>query len=180
MSKQANHFASIITQPLNVYNFEIRIKSLVDEVNADILLTVQSTTFPSEQMRNMSLFNKGEEIQYPAKPQLGGDWSISIPESDKGRTHAELDRLKNAMYNQKTGSMTPTLWYDIEVFQKDLRENVVFSVVLHGCWIKGRNATNLNTQDVTTSWSNDYTFHYTWLEDKLVENLEGSPNPMGV
>lgn len=179
MSRRVNKFASIITQPLNVYNFEIRIKNKLDEVNPDILLTVQSTDYPSEVMREMSLNYQGEVIVYPAKPQNGGDWKISVPEGDKGQVRAELDRLKNSMYNQLTGSMTPTLWYDIEVFQKDLQENIVFSVVLHGCWMKGRGNNQLRTDNVTDSWSNEYTFHYTWIEDKLRKDLNGSLNPFG-
>lgn len=179
MSRQINRFAGIITQPLNVYNFELRIKSLVDEVNPDVLLTVQSTTFPAESMRDMTLNYKGEEIKYPAKPALGGDWTFSIPDNDKGTIQAELDRLKHNTYDQKTGTMTPNPWYDVEVFQKDLRENIVKSVILHGCWLRGRDATTLNTSDVSTSWSNTYTFRYTWLEDKKKEGLQGSPNPFG-
>lgn len=178
MSRKVNKFASIITQPLNVYNFEIRIKNLVDEVNPNILLTVQSTSFPSEQMRSTILYYQGEEMEFPAKPKLGGDWTINVPEGDGGQIRAELDRLKNNIYDQKTGSMTPMPWYDIEVFQKDLQENIVFSVILHGCWMKGRNAVDLDTNDVSNSWKNVYTFRYTWLEDVL-RNKKSSPNPIG-
>jgi len=179
MSRKISTFASIITQPLNVYNFEIRIKSLVDSVNSDILLTVQSTEIPSEQLQSMTLNFQGEEIQYPAKPKTGGDWSFTIPEGDKGQVREELDRLKNAAYDQRTGMMTPQFWYDVEVFQKDLQDNVVFSSVLHGCWLKGRDAQQLDTKNVTDSWSLKYTFRYTWLEEKKKDGLKGTPNPFG-
>lgn len=179
MSRKANRFASIITQPLNVYNFEIRIKSFVDEVDADILATVQSTTFPSEQNQETTLYHQGEAVTYAVKPKVGGDWSITLPEGDKGQVRQELDRLKDAMYDQVTGVFTPQPWYDIEVFQKDLQENIVFSVVLHGCWIKGRGDQNLTAGEPTTNWSNVYTFHYGWLQDKLKPNLAGTPNPVG-
>lgn len=179
MSRKANKFAAIITRPLNVYNFEIRIKSQADSVNEDILLIVQSTSFPAETLQEMTLNFQGEKIIYPTKPANGGDWTITIPEGDKGQVRNELDRLKDAIYDQKTGTVMPTLWYDIEVFQKDLQENVVFSVVLHGCWMKGRNNQDLNTENVTANWSNQYTFHYTWIEDKRKEGLAGSPNPFG-
>lgn len=186
MSRRINTFASVITQPLNVYNFEIRIESLTDKVNSDILLTVQSTQFPSETMREMTLNYQGETIVYPAKPQLGGDWSFSIPEGDGGQVRNELDRLKNTMYDQKTGMMIPKQWYDVTLIQKDLSDNIVFKTILHGCWMKGRNATDLKTDDVSASWNLQYTFHYTWLEDVLLKdnkypsNNDKTSNPMGV
>lgn len=180
MSRCINKFASVITQPLNIYNFKIVIKNIVDEVNQDILLTVQSTSFPAETLRETTLNFKGEEIHYPAKPTTGGDWTFTIPENDKGSIAMELDRLKHATYDQKTGVMTPQLWYNVEVMQLDLSDNIVKSAILHGCWLKGRDNTNLDTSNVTNSWSNTYTFRYTWLEDKNVEGLKGTSNPMGV
>lgn len=179
MSRCINQFASIITQPLNIYNFKIVIKNAVDEVNEKILLTVQSTTFPAETLRETTLNYKGEEIHYPAKPTIGGDWTFTIPDNDNGMVHAELDRLKNAMYDQKTGTMTPTLWYDVEVMQLDLSDNIVKSAIMHGCWLKGKDNTSLDTSNVTTSWSNTYTFRYAWLENKNIDGLKGTPNPMG-
>lgn len=179
MSRRIHEFAAVITQPLNVYNFEIRItRADGDKVDEGILLTVQSTTFPSESLRKMQLNYKGEKISYPAKPEIGGDWKISVPENDKGSVRKELDRLKNAMYDQKTGALVPGLWYDVQVFQKDLSENIVFSVILHGCWLVGRGETQLKTEDVTTNWAMDYTFNYTWIED-VMGNNDGTPNPLG-
>ena len=180
MSRRINKFASIITQPLNIYNFEIRIKSLVDEVNPDILLTVQSTQMPAEQFRETTLQYQGETITYQAKPQLSGDWTFTIPEGDRGQIREELDRLKDAVYDQKSGAMIPQMWYDIEIFQKDLSDNIVFSSVLHSCWLKGRGNTDLKTEDVSSNWQLTYTFHYTWLEEKRIKGLKGTPNPIGV
>ncbi len=180
MSRRASRFANIITQPLNVYNFEIRITSRVDTVDADILLTVQSSTFPSESLQETSYNHQGEKITYAVKPSVGGDWSITLPEGDRGQVRNELDRLKDAMYDQVTGVFTPQPWYNIEVFQKDLQDNIVFSVVLHDCWIKGRNAQNLNAGEAGSNWSNDYTFHYGWLQDKRREGLTGTPQPSGL
>ena len=179
MSRKINTFAGIITQPLNVYNFVIKINAKgVDAINNDILQTVQSTTFPTEQLREMTLNYRGEVITYPAKPQNGGDWSFTIPENDGGQIRKELDKLKNHIYDQQTGVMTPMPWFDVEVMQLDLQENKVFSVVLHGCWLKGRsNAQALNQSEVSTSWTNDYAFHYTWIEDKLLDDKQKSPDP---
>lgn len=174
MSQKIARFASLITQPLNVYNFEIRfVSSLGGKIldNDDVLLAVQSAQFPAEQMQEMTLNYQGEEIHYPAKPKLGGDWTITIPEGDGGQVRKVMDKLKHNRYDQNTGSMMPIPWFDIIVFQKDLQDNKVFQCVLKGCWLKGRGANDLKTEDVTTSWSNQYTFRYTWIQD--------NPNELG-
>lgn len=178
MSRKVNTFASFITQPLNVYNFQIRITSPVDKVDEAVLMVVQSAKFPSEKMRTMEKNFQGEKITYPAKPANGGTWTITVPEGDKGQTRRELDRLKNRMYDQKTGTLIPNFWYDIEVFHRDLQDNIVFSVVLHGCWSIGRGDFDLKTDDVSSSVNWSYDFQYQWLEDKL-NNNPGTPNPFG-
>jgi len=178
MSRKVNTFASFITQPLNVYNFEIRITSPTDKVDETVLMVVESTKFPSEKMRTMEKNFQGEKITYAAKPDSSGTWTITVPEGDKGQTRKELDRLKNKMYDQKSGSVIPTIWYDVEVFHRDLQDNIVFSVVLHGCWLKGRDAIDLKTNDVSSSVSWNYEFQYQWIEDKL-NNNPGTPNPFG-
>lgn len=176
MSRKAAEFASIITQPLNVYNFEVRFvtNNPLLKVNDNILLTVQSASFPEEKLREMVQYYKGERIVYAAKPDVGGNWTITLPEGDGGQVRKELDKLKHYIYDQKTGAMTPMSWFDIEVFQKDLQENIVFAVVLKDCWLKGRGAQDLKTENVTDSWKNSYEFHYSWIEDN--PNAEGAPN----
>lgn len=158
MSRKVNQFASYLTQPLNVYNFQIRITSPTDKVDETVLMVVSSTKFPSEKMRKMEKYYQGEKITFAAKPDSSGTWTITVPEGDKGQTRRELDRLKNKQYDQKTGMLTPTPWYDIEVFHRDLQDNIVFSVVLHGCWLLGRDGIDLKTQDVTSSVDWNYEF----------------------
>ena len=178
MSRKINTFASFITQPLNVYNFQIRITSPTDKVDESVLMVVESTKFPSEKLREMVLNYQGEKISYPAKPENGGTWTITVPEGDKAQVRKELDRLKNKQYDQKSGVMSPTTWYDVEVFHRDLQDNIVFSIVLHGCWLMGRNEIDLKTEDATSSVKWSYDFKYQWIEDKVNDN-EGSPNPFG-
>lgn len=184
MSQKVAKFASYITQPLNIYNFQIKFVSItggkvLDDEN--VLLAVQSAQFPSEQLQEMTLNYKGEEIKYPTKPKTGGDWKITIPEGDGGQVRKVMDKLKHNIYNQKLGTLTPMPWFDIIVFQNDLQDNPVFKCVLKGCWMKGRDNNDLKTEDVTNSWSNSYTFRYTWIQDDPNDidapNNQKSANP---
>ena len=184
MSQKAARFASIITQPLNVYNFQIKFVSytgvkVVDD--DDVLLIVSSAQIPSESLRSMTETYKGEKIEYPAKPETGGDWKITIPEGDGGQVRKVMDKLKHNIYNQKSGVITPKPWFDIIIYQNDLQDNPVFKCVLKGCWMKGRDANDVKTDNVTDSWKNNYTFHYTWIEDDPngvdAPNNERSANP---
>ena len=178
MSRKINTFASFITQPLNVYNFEIRIKSINDKVDETVLMVVKSTSIPTEKMRKMEKYFQGEKITYQAKPEVGGEWTISLPEGDRAQVKKELDRLKHKCYDQRTGMLTPQPWYNIEVYQKDLQDNIVLSVLLHGCWLVGRNDQQLKTEDVSSSYEWSYTFQYQWIED-IDYDVKGSPNPFG-
>lgn len=170
MSRKAQQFANIITQPLNIYNFLINIPAI------SFSNVVQSSVFPSEQLQTMSLFTQGEEVRYPTKPKNGGQWPINIPEADSGIMRREFEALKSAVYDQRRGIILPTKWYDINVTSRDEADNPVFSAILHGCWILGRQNVNLNAQNVTDSWKWDYLFIYQWLEDKD-HNNPGTPNP---
>ncbi len=177
MSQKVAKFASYITQPLNIYNFQIKFVSIMGgKVLGDdnVLYTVQSAQFPSEMLRSTTLIYQGQKIEYPAKPDTGGDWKITIPEGDGGQVRKVMDKLKHSIYNQKSGAMTPKPWFDIIVFQNDLQDNPVFKCVLKGCWLKGRDNTDLKTDDVTSSWSNNYTFRYTWIQDD--PNDQDAPN----
>lgn len=170
MSRKVQQFANVITQPLNIYNFDISIPAI------NFSSVVQASTFPSEKLQIMTLFTHGEQVQYPSIPKNGGQWQVTLPESDSGIIRREFEAIKSNMWNQKTGLLTPPKWYDISVIARDLADNPVFSGVLHGCWIMGRNDVNLNAQDVQTSWKWDYMFIYQWLEDKD-HNNPGTPNP---
>lgn len=162
MSNKVQTFASIITNPMNLHNFEVRIPG----VDPNTTLIVESTTFPTQgKFREISLWFQGEKVTYPGLPENGGNWTIRIPESDTGVVAKEFHKLVTAMYNQKTGVMKPTVWKDVEVYCKDLQGNITFSVILHGCWLAQKNQVNLNASTPDQSWKWDYVFVYQWIED---------------
>lgn len=164
MSTKAQTFASIITNPMNLHNFFVEIPG----INSDLTLIVESTTYPAQgQHRDVTLWFQGEKVTYPGLPENGGTWAIKIPESDNGVVAKEFHKLAKSMYDQKTGIMTPTVWKDINVFAKDLAGNIVYSVVLHGAWLKQRQPANLNSSTPEAAWKWDYVFYYNWIEDKL-------------
>lgn len=162
MSRKIQTFSSIITQPMNVHNFHVSIPGF-----EDYALIVQSTTFPSEQMRMTNLYVQGEEVRYAVTPSNAGTWSVNVPETDSGLIRSTLDSLKSAMWDQKSGnlSVSAAQWFDITVTARDLNSEPSFQCILHGCWIVGRGDVNLSQQDPTANWRWDYQFRYNWLED---------------
>lgn len=172
MSLKVSTFANIITNPLNIHNFIVNIPGVT---NGSIV--VSSTSFPSEKLQKVILHYQGEEVRYPTIPKNSGEWKVKVPESDSGLIKRELDSLKTDSYSQKTGIFTPKLWKDVEVISRDLENNVVFSVVLHGVWLVGRDDVSLDNSDATKNWEWEYEFCYQWLEDKNASN-PGSKSPV--
>ena len=164
MSNKVAKFASIITQPLNLYNFYLTIKGLSQEDN-EVLATVQSTSFPSEKLRTIELWANGEIVRYPSIPQNDGGWKIKIPENDNGKIRSIFDGLKRKIYDQKTGTLIPPTMYDIVVVARDMQDRQVFKAILHGCWIQGREGVEMSSSDNQKSWEWDYNFVYQWIED---------------
>ena len=78
MSRKVQQFANIITTPLNVHNFIVTIPGFVEAT------VVESTTFPSDTLREMKLWFQGEEVRYPTIAENSGKWAIKIPENDRG------------------------------------------------------------------------------------------------
>lgn len=169
MSLKLNSFAQIITQPLNIHKFVVDIPGVT---TAGIV--VSSTSFPSEKLRYVTLHYQGEEIRYPTIPQNDHSWRFKVPESDSGEIRRQLDSLKSS-WNQKTGILLPSLWKAVTVTARDLQENLVFKVILHGAWMIGRDNVELNNSDPTRNWEWDYEMCYQWLEDVDLSN-SGSPN----
>lgn len=172
MSRKVNTFASIITQPLNVHNFYVDIPGVT---TASIV--VSAADFPSEKMRKMILHFQGEEIRYPTIPSNQGEWKIKVPENDKGEIRRQLDSLKSARWDQKSGILSPTKWFDPIITARDLQLNPVFSCIMHGAWLVGRDQLNLSNADPTKNWEWDYEFCYQWIEDIDLNN-DGSPSPV--
>lgn len=160
MSLKIDEFASIVAQPLNTYNFVVDIPG----VGLDML--VESTTFPSEALQKVSLWYHGEEISYPTLPKFGGEWKVTVPESDTGITKRAFDALKNNSWSQKLGILKPKdKYFDCTVYARDMEDKIIFKVVLHRCFIMGRDGQDLNNSKADGVWKWNYVFHYSWIED---------------
>lgn len=81
------------------------------------------------------------------------------------------------MYEQNTGIFTPSLWKTVKVHARDLAGNIVFSVNLHGVWLKGRSSVELSNSDATQNWEWDYEFVYQYITDNNGDNSK-SEAPM--
>jgi hypothetical protein len=162
MSNKVQTFASIISNPMNLHNFEVQIPG----VDSNVTLIVESTTFPAQgKFREISLWFQGEKITYAGLPENGGSWTVRIPESDTGKVAKELHKLIKQFYDQKTGVMLPGTWKDITILSKDLSGKIVFKVVLHGAWLAQKNQVNLSSSTPDQAWKWDYVFVYQWVED---------------
>lgn len=169
MSLKVNQFAAVITNPLNIHNFAVSIP------DADIAsLIVSSSAFPTEKLQEIKLYFQGEEIIYPTIAKNDHSWKIKVPENDDGKVRAELDKLKSKFWNQKTGIFIPNTWSNVIVNARDLAQNIVFSTILHGAWLVGREQVELQNNDATKNWEWDYEFRYQWLEDKNGSNAAPS------
>lgn len=172
MSLKISTFANIITNPLNVHNYIVDIPGVP---NGSIV--VSSTSFPSEKLQKVILHYQGEEVRYPTIPKNDGVWRVKVPETDSGAIKKELDSLKASMWDQKSGIMLPKKWESVSVTSRDLEGNAVFKVILHGVWLVGREAVDLNNADPTKNWEWDYEFCYQWIED-VNESNPGSQSPL--
>lgn len=163
MSQKVQTFASIITRPLNLHNFLVKIPKF------DYSIVIQSTTFPTEEFRMVKLYTQGEEVRYPTIPQNNGEWAIKVPENDDGKIWNQFRTMKNSVYDQVSGLMNPQAWFPIEIYARDLANRPIFLSILHGCWIKGKNDVSLDASNPQNSWQWDFKFVYQWIEDKGVK-----------
>lgn len=159
MSTKVTRFTQVITNPLNVHNFEVKIPGF------DYEIVVQSTRFPSEKLRTVVLYTYGEEVRYPTLPQNSGEWPIAVPDNDDGLIRESLDSFKADMYDQKSGTLSPQEWIDITVRARDLENNEVFKTTLKGAWLIGREDVQLSNNDPSKAWNWDYLFKYQWIDD---------------
>lgn len=165
MSNKVQVLANIVAQPLNTYNFRIDIP----EINYSVL--VESTTFPSQKLREVVLYFQGEAVKYPTLPDTPSPWQVTLPESDKGVVRNDFESLISSYYDQRTGLMKYKKWSNITVTACDMADNVVFVCVLHGAWCAGRESVNLSAQSVGDAWKWNYEFHYQWIEDLDVKKI---------
>ena len=173
MSQKIQTFTQIITTPANIHNFGISFEqsgplmpqSLLDEFN-DVSMIVQSTSMPSDNMRTTSLWMHGEEVRYAAVPQNSGQWGFNIPESEDGAIASILERIRQHLWDERTGAMSASAlqWFNIRITSNDLNTQASFSTLLHGCWLIGRNDVQMSMQSPEQNWKWDYMVRYQWLE----------------
>lgn len=172
MSRKAAQLAAIITNPLNVHNFVC----IIEGFSTEKALIIESTTFPTEKFREITLWIQGEKVIFPTLPESENRWKFKIPESDSVTVHRDLTAIKGSMYNQKTGRFTPTRFKSIEVIARDLADNNLFSVRMHGAWLKGRDSASLANNNPSESWKWDYEWVYDWIED-IIQPEIATTNP---
>lgn len=172
MSRKAARFAAVITNPLNVHNFQCFIPGLEDEKT----MIIESTSFPTEKFRTLTLWFQGEPIHYPGLPENDHTWKFKLPEGDNAITARSFQNIKDDMYTQKTGILIPSKFKSVEIRSRDLSGNIVFYVILHGSWLRGRDPVGMVNNNPAESWKWDYEWVYDWIEDKI-NDLEGSDNP---
>lgn len=160
MSIKVNTFKDIITQPLAPYKFLVEIPDF-----GDTAIVVQSTVFPSEQMRTTTLYIQGEPILYPTVPENSHLWPITVPDNESGDLFTFFENKKRRLWNQKIGALTPDLWETVKVYARTLDDKNVLAAIMHGAWIVGRQDVQLSASDPTINWQWQYAFRFNWLED---------------
>lgn len=163
MSRKVNTFASIITNPLPLHTFIVKIPEF------DFNEIVESAALPQEVFRQVTLYTQGEPVIYPTTPECKHEWAVKIPDSDDGKINSQFLRIRSKFFDQKTGLFAPKLWFDTEIFVRDLANKPVLSTVLHGCWLKGRGDVALDVSDPTKPLKWDWMFTFQWLEDKQLK-----------
>lgn len=173
MSLRIKTFTGVIASPQNTHNFICEIPG----IDSNIAMIIESTDYPAQgKFREVSLWYQGEQIRYPSIPENGGQWRFKIPEGDKGQVFAEFKKLCDKMYDQRTGAFIPQLWSDVHIYSRDLNNEVVYSVILHGCWFSERSTVSMDGTNPGNAWKWDFTLTYQWIEDVL-GNAKGSINP---
>jgi len=173
MSRKVAEFASVITTPLNVHNFLVSIPGLSDEA---LNWVVESSQFPTYKFREVVLWAHGEQVKYPGLPEGATDWPFTVPESDSGRLYNILVDLYKEIYDEKSGTMKTPKYRDIQVMARDLQDNIVFHVILHGAWFKGIDPVTLAATDPSQVWKWPASFTFSWIEN-IKGNNAGNKNP---
>lgn len=161
MSRRVEAFRQHIANPLNIVNFELVVPGL-----DDYAITVQSTSYPSESARVVTLYTRGEDVQYPTVPNNSHTWSISIPESDMGEARRRMEALRAKYWNQTTGAINVGLNNPFDTYivrARDLNDNIVFSVQLVNAWVQGRGDVALSRQNPETNWAWEYQIRFDYI-----------------
>ena len=160
MSVKINAYIEKLGNPLTRHNFVVRSPLL-----GGIEMLVASTTFPTEQMRDVTLYYLGERIKWPTIPENSGVWTVNVPEGEDGQVYVALGKQKGLIWNQKMGVLIPGVKSQIEVVARTVNDAEVFKVILHGGYIKGPSDVDLDNSDPTQAWRWNFTFSYDWIED---------------
>lgn len=163
MSRKVDNFASVITNPLPAHTFIVNIPSF------DFNAVVESTSLPSDELREVVLYTQGEEIHYPTTPNNSHKWNIKVPDNADAKVYQQLMAIRNSRYNQQSGDFTMKGWFDVEIFVRDLAQKPVLSTILHGCWLKSRADVSLDQSQATNPIKWDFQFVFQWPEDKLIK-----------
>lgn len=161
MSRRVEAFRQHIANPLNIVNFELVVPGL-----DDYAITVQSTSYPSESARVVTLYTRGEDVQYPTVPNNSHTWSISIPESDTGEARRRMEALRAKYWNQTTGTINVGLNNPFDIYivrARDLNDNIVFSIQLVNAWVQGRGDVALSRQNPETNWAWEYQIRFDYI-----------------
>ena len=165
MSRKVDAFRQQIANPMNIHNFLVDIPEL-----GEYAMTIQSTSYPSEQTRVTTLAVAGELVSYPTVPENSHSWSFMIPENDDGRAYNLCEGLRRKYWDQMSGAITTgvdTPYQDIVISARDLNGNIKFRVKLHNAWCLGRQDVNLDQNDPTQNWKWNYQFRFDYIEDLL-------------
>jgi len=168
MSVKLGLFAAVLGNPLNKHNFEIFVPQLEEEYPG-LGILVRSTTFPADELGQFTLHYLGEPIRYPSiGTHKTGDWSCDMPESEMAIVFNSFVLSRLSIYNQFTGlQFSPAEFnkFDVLVTSRDLNDLPVFSVILHGTYIKSRDTMTVTNDknDENMVWKLGFSFD--WLED---------------
>lgn len=141
MSRKADLFRTVIAYPMTVYQFLAIIQG-----SPQVSMLIESATYPSVKLGEVAIPFKGEFIYRPTRVESDKTWRIRVPDNLLFTIRRELVANHATVYDHSG------------VFEG--RKNITFLMInssmipvpaftLKGAWIKGRDAVNLDTSDVT-------------------------------
>jgi hypothetical protein len=166
MSRKVNLFRAALGNPLTTHNFLVSCKSLL---GTEVPMLVQSTSFPSERIREIVLYYLGERVKYPTIPENSGHWPCTVVDNELGTVFKQTIKAKGLLWEQESGlvkGLQGGLGADMDVTMRTVNDEEVFSVVMHGCFFLGKDDVSLANNDPTNPFKWNLTFAYDWISDK--------------
>lgn len=174
MSRKIDVFRAALGNPLTRHNFIITIPHLENTALSNVQILVQSTSLPSERLRDIILYYLGERIKYPTIPENSGEWSCNIPDNELGLAFETVMKEKGLYWKQKAGILLPGERENVKVTMRTVNDSPVFEVIMHNAYCKGRGDESLNNNDPTAVLSYNITWAYDWIEDVHKVNSEAN------